>query len=47
MRDLKPSIAARFDIHLWFRGFLKARIGLTSAAEISFEQEVFPAEETH
>src|SRR5205814_9261657 len=27
MRDLQPSMAARFGTHLWSRGFLKARIG--------------------
>jgi hypothetical protein len=39
MRDLQPSMAARFGTHLWFRGFLKARIGLTTVAEIPLEQQ--------
>jgi hypothetical protein len=32
-------MAARFGTHLWFRGFLKARIGLTTVAEIYLEQQ--------
>jgi hypothetical protein len=39
MRDLQPSMAARFGAHLWFRGFLKARIGLTTVAKIALEQQ--------
>jgi hypothetical protein len=31
-------MAARFGTHLWCRGFLKARIGLTTVAEIALEQ---------
>jgi hypothetical protein len=37
MSDFQPEIAARFGSHLWFRGF-KARIGLTTVAEIPLEQ---------
>jgi len=32
-------MAARFGAHLWFCGFLKARIGLTTVAEIPLEQQ--------
>jgi hypothetical protein len=32
-------MAARFGTHLWCRGFLKARIGLTTVAEIRLEQQ--------
>src|SRR6266480_7190143 len=39
MRDLQPSMAARFGTHLWSRGFLKARIGPTTVAEIRLEQQ--------
>jgi hypothetical protein len=31
-------MAARFGTHLYFRLFIKARIGLTTVAEISLEQ---------
>jgi hypothetical protein len=32
-------MAARFGTHLWSRGFLKARSGSTTVAEIRLEQE--------
>src|SRR6266496_6091797 len=38
MRDLQPSMAARFGTHLWFRCFVKARIALTTVAEIPLSQ---------
>src|SRR5205809_4159625 len=39
MRDLQPSMAAHFDTHLWFRGFLKSGIGPSTVAEIRLEEQ--------
>ena len=45
MRDLQLEIAARFATHYCFRAreFLDRRLTLQLSAEISREQEVFPA----